>query len=177
MGEAEHESVAGDRVALRILGETATLAYRSATRGRPGHIHVAAGAAGVMLNLCRAYAPPGWSPLRVDLDVARPAAPARFEEAFGAPVRFDAPVAAVTFAAPLLHSPTLRTRPAALTFEDVARARLDPTSRESLTGAVSAQIWTQVLSGAVSLDRAAKGARGEHPHASARAPPRRDRLP
>lgn len=49
----------GDRVGLTVSRETATLAYRSATRGRPGHLHVAAGAAGVMLNLCRSYAPPG----------------------------------------------------------------------------------------------------------------------
>jgi hypothetical protein len=34
----------------------------------------------------------------------------------------------------------------------VARARLEPASRDDLVGVVSAQIWAQVLAGAVSID-------------------------
>jgi AraC-like DNA-binding protein len=72
-------------------------------------------------------------------------------------VIFDAPVAAIAFDAHLLE--TTR-RPGAagpvLTIEDVARARLEPASRDDLVGVVSAQLWTQVLSGAVSIDSTAR---------------------
>jgi AraC-like DNA-binding protein len=147
----------GDRTMLWIDGETARLAYRSAARSRPGYVHVALGAVGVMLSLCRAYAAPAWRPLRIELDIARPRAPGRFEAAFGCPVRFEAPVAAVCFAAALLDAgrgPGPATR--RLTLEDVARARLDPAGRDDLVGVISAQIWAQVLAGSVSLDGAAR---------------------
>lgn len=42
-----------------------------------------------------------------------------------------------------------------MTVDDLVRARLDPASRGDLIGVVSAQIWTQVLAGTVSLDAAA----------------------
>jgi AraC-like DNA-binding protein len=147
----------GDRAALTIDGDVARLAYLSAPRGRPGYEHVAVGAVGVMLNLCRAYAAPAWKPLRIELDIPRPRSAGRFEEAFGGPVRFDAPVAAVCFAAGLIDARgSLRPRGRLLTIEDVARARLDPATRDDLVGAVSAQIGAQVLAGSVSLDGAAR---------------------
>ena len=93
----------GDRLILSAEGGVARVAYHSAARGRPGYAHVALGAAGVIVNLCRACAPPGWRPLGLDLDLPRPASAARFEEAFGCRVRFDAP-----FTAPAaLHRNTL----------------------------------------------------------------------
>lgn len=147
----------GDRLILSAEGGVARVAYHSAARGRPGYAHVALGAAGVIVNLCRACAPPGWRPLGLDLDLPRPASAARFEEAFGCRVRFDAPFTAVLFAAGLLAA---RQAPAAgrrlLTIEDVARARLDPASRNDLAGVVAAQIWAQVLAGSVSLEGAAR---------------------
>jgi AraC-like DNA-binding protein len=147
----------GDRTTLTVDGEVARLAYLSAARGRPGYAHVALGAVGVMLSLCRAYASPGWRPLRIELDIARPRSIGRFEEAFGCPVRFDAPTAAVCFAPHLLDARRPpRARPRLLTIEDVARARLDPASRDGLVGVVSAQIRAQVLAGSVSLDAAAR---------------------
>jgi AraC-like DNA-binding protein len=147
----------GDRTLLTVDGAAARLAYLSAARGRPGYPHVAVGAVGVILSLCRAYAGPGWRPLSIELDIARPRAAGRFEEAFLCPVRFDAPAAAVAFAGSLLDAgrrPGPRAR--LLTIEDVARARLDPVSRDGLMGAVSAQIRAQVLAGSVSLDGAAR---------------------
>jgi AraC-like DNA-binding protein len=147
----------GDRAMLSTCGDAARLAYLSAARGRPGYAHVALGAIGVMLSLCRSYASPAWRPLRIELDIARPQSPGRFEAAFGCPVRFDAPVLAVCFAGRLLDAERpQRSRPRLLTIEDVARARLDPATRDDLVGVVSAQIRAQVLAGSVSLDGAAR---------------------
>ena len=146
----------GETVALSVESGMARFAYLSAARGSPAYLHIAAGAAGVMVDLCRSFAPPGWHPVRIDLDVARPRAAARFEETFGCPVVFEAPAVAVWFRATLLgarrpHSSRRRL----MTIDDLARARLDPASRGDLIGVVSAQVWTQVLAGTVSLDAAA----------------------
>lgn len=147
----------GDRVVWSIEGAVARLAYLSAARGRPGYAHVALGAVGVIANLCRSCASPGWRPLGIELDLPRPRSADRIEEAFGCPVRFEAPAPAVLLPALLLEA-RLPAAPGRrlLTIEDVARARLDPASRDDLVGAVSAQIRAQVLAGSVSLDGAAR---------------------
>ncbi|MBP7001080.1 AraC family transcriptional regulator [Amaricoccus sp.] len=165
LGEATGRAAAGigyhsrgDRAALSVRGGVARIAYLSAARGRPGYAHVATGAAGVIVNLCRSWAPPGWRPLGVELDIPRPAAPGRYEEAFGCAVRFDAPAIAVRFPASLLAAE--RAASAAgrrvLTLADVGRARLEPASRDDLMGVVTAHVWSQVLAGAVSLDAVAQ---------------------
>jgi AraC-like DNA-binding protein len=146
----------GDRIALTVTGDVATFRYFSAARGREGYAHVAAGAVGVVLSLCRAYLPPGWRPLRVELDVPWPRRGTPFEDVFQCPVVFDAPVAAVSLEARLLAAPRRSSDRRLLTLEDVARARLEPASRADLVGVVSAQIWAQVLAGAVSIDSTAR---------------------
>lgn len=147
----------GDRTMLSIEDGVARLGYLSAARGRHGYVHVALGAVGVMLSLCRSYLSPGWRPLRIELDLPRPRTATPFEDAFACPVLFDAPVAAVCFAAGLLDAGGAPRRSSRLlTLEDVARARLEPASRDDLNGVVSAQIRTQVLAGAVSIENAAR---------------------
>jgi AraC-like DNA-binding protein len=146
----------GDRTMLSIDGGVARFGYLSAARGRDGYVHVAIGVVGVILSLCRSYLSPGWRPLRIELDIPRPRTATPFEDAFACPVRFDAPVPAVCFAAELLDAGGAPRRLRRLTLEDVARARLEPASRDDLTGVISAQIWTQVLAGAVSIDSAAR---------------------
>jgi len=148
----------GDHIALTVEGATAALRYFSAARGRDGYAHVALGAVGVMLSLFRFYLSPRWRPLRIELDIPRPQRrKAPFEDAFGCPVNFDSPVAAICFDAHMLDTPR---RPGTagpiLTIEDVARARQEPASRDVLVGVVAAQLWAQVLSGAVSIDSTAQ---------------------
>lgn len=146
----------GEAIALSVEEGLARFAYLSAARGSPAYLHIAAGAAGVMLDLCRSFAPPGWHPSRIDLNIARPRVAASFEETFGCPVVFDAPAVAIWFRATLLGARRpLSSRRRLMTVDDLARARLDPASRSDLIGVVSAQIWTQVLTGTVSLDAAA----------------------
>ncbi len=147
----------GDRAALSTRDGVARFSYQSAARGRPGYPHVAIGAAAVTLDLVRSYAPASGRPLAIEFDLPRPRQTGRFEETFGCPVRFDAPRLAVRFPAVLLAA---RRPPGAgrrlVTIEDLARSRLSPASRDDFVGAVAAQIWTQVLAGAVSLDGVAQ---------------------
>lgn len=146
----------GEAITLSVEGSLAGFAYYSAARGSPAYPHIATGAAAVMASLCRAYAGPSWKPARIDLDIPRPCDVAAFEDTFGCPVIFNAPAAAVWF--PTRHLDRERPRPAGhrlMTVDDLARARLDPASRGDLAGVIFAQIWTQVLAGAVSLDGAA----------------------
>lgn len=147
----------GDRIVLTTVAGVARLAYLSAARGRLGYAAVAIGSAAVMAQLCRSCAPPGWQPLAIELDLPRPRSATRFEDAFGCPVRFEAAAIAVLFPAGLLAARMPAAARPLLSLADVARARLDPASRDDLVGVVSAQIWAQVLAGAVSLDGAARG--------------------
>lgn len=142
---------------LSVAKGVACFAYLSAARGRAGYAHVALGAAGVMVNLCRSCAPRGWKPLGIDFDLPRPRSAARFEETFGCPVRFVAPATMIWFAASLLEARQPTAAGARLlTIEDVARAKLEPAGRSDLRGVVMSQIWAQVLTGSVSLDSAAR---------------------
>ncbi len=146
----------GDRMELSVAGGSARASYHSAARGRPGYVHVASGTAGVMLSLFRFYLPPDWRPRSVELDVPRPDNAGLFEDAFACRVAFDAPAVAIRFDAALLDR---RVKPRAdlrrVTLGDLARARLEPDSRESFRGVVMTQIWAQVLAGAVSIDSTA----------------------
>jgi AraC-like DNA-binding protein len=146
----------GDRLALSERAGVARIGYVSAARGHPGYAHVALGAAGVLVSLCRAFAAPGWRPLGIELDLPRPRWAARVEEAFGCPARFDAPAVAVRIGADLLDVRRTAGGRRLVTLEDVARARLEPASRDDLTGVVAALVWAQVLAGSVSLDAAAR---------------------
>lgn len=146
----------GDRVALAFNGPSVGFCYLSAAREHEGYPHVAVGAIGVILSLCRTYLSPRWRPLRIDLDIPRPQRPAPFEDVFQCPVNFGAAVSAVWFERHLLAvrreiNPAHRL----LTIEDVARARLEPASRSDLIGAVSAHIHTQMFAGDVSIESTA----------------------
>lgn len=145
----------GDRVGLERAGDRVRITYRSAARGREGYPQVACGAAGVVLSLCRSFLPPTWQPQRMELDLPRPPRPGLFEETFGCPIAFDAPTVAV-----YLHPDELearsRRRPALITIDDLVRARIDSTKLTGLRELLAEQIWSQVLSGKVSIESAAR---------------------
>lgn len=147
----------GDQVALCVGQTTASFCYRSASRGQPGYIHVAFGTIGVMLSLCRCYLSDGWVPLWIEVDLPRPSARNSAESSFRCPVLFDQPDLALVFMARELHTSRRADRQVAhATLEDVARARLEPETRQTLYGTISASILTQVLAGRVSVERTAQ---------------------
>lgn len=147
----------GDAMSLTTAQDEARLAYASAARGLDGYVHVAIGTAGILLSLCRAFLPAPWHPHRIELDIARPECPDAFEEAFGCPVVFEAPVLAVSFEARLLgrRVPPPREHPS-ITIDDIARARVECRSLNRLRDVILQQVWSQVLSGEVSIESAAR---------------------
>jgi AraC-like DNA-binding protein len=146
----------GDVFSITIADCEARLSYVSAAKGMDGYPHVACGTAGVLVSICRAFLSAHWRPLRIELDIPRPRRPNVFEDAFDCPVLFDAPRVSVCFEATLLRMPPCRPgRYSLITIADLARARLELSKLDSLRDIVAQQIWSQLLTGNVSIESAA----------------------
>lgn len=164
LGEAIRRGIAamkfhsrGDQAALTVRQGVARFEYRSAARGLGGYRHVACGAIGVMVNLCRTFLPHSWRPQRIEMDLPRPRSGTPFEDVFDCPVVFEARALAVLFDAGLLKrsgAPSQRTP--FMTLEDLARSKFGPQRGDDLRGIVADHVWTQVLAGAVSIESTAK---------------------
>lgn len=147
----------GDGLSLEVLGGQARLSYASAARGREGYTQVACGAAGVVVSLCRAFLPPHWRPTRIELDIPKPPRREAFEDSFGCPILFNARAVTVCFEAELLHADYGTRRAASLvTVDDLARSRLDCRKLKGFRDVLAEQIWSQVLSGKVLIESAAR---------------------
>lgn len=144
-----------DKMSVAIVGDEVRYSYVFALAGRPGWGNTACAAAGVLLSLFRAYLPPDWRPLCVELDTERPVQTGLFEDVFQCPVLFSAP--AVTIVTERHHLSAVP-RDAAwpiVTIEDVARDRRGGAPR-GLINVVVEHIRAQVLTGSVSIDSAAQ---------------------
>lgn len=147
----------GDRASLLPGKDVARLCYSSAARPLAGYRHLAPGVAGVLTSLCRAYLGPAWLPLRIELDIPGPRHGSRFEDVFACPVVFGAPIVAVCLkTAELGARPSLHRAAPLVLLEDVARARLRRTDSDKRLCAITEYVWTQVLSGAVSIESTAR---------------------
>lgn len=147
---------AGDRMSLHVAGDQAFWTYHFAVAGSPGYEQVAPAAAGVLLSLCRHYAPTGWRPLRIALDMPGRRGVEPYEDAFGCPVTFGAPVISIVMDAhDLGFGRRRRDRSPLVTLGDVVRARGRRAPSDPMDVLVE-QIRCQVADGAVSLDRAAR---------------------
>ena len=147
----------GDALSLLVSEGQARLSYTSAAKGLDGYGQVACGAAGVVVSVCRAFLP-FHVPLRsVELDIPRQRRPGSFEDAFGCPVLFDKPTVTISFdAAWLTAGRPPRDEHAPITVDDLARARVDCSKLAGLRDVLAEQIWSQVLSGKVSIESAAR---------------------
>jgi len=146
----------GDRMSLAVSGREARLSYASAAKGMDGYRHVAIGTAGILRNLCEHFLSTSWRPLRIELDLARPDAPADFEDVFDCPVVFDAVDVAVCFEAKLLAKQAVGSgKSAPITVGDLARARVECRTLNRFRDVVLQQVWSQVLSGQVCVESAA----------------------
>ncbi|WP_447920168.1 helix-turn-helix domain-containing protein [Achromobacter aegrifaciens] len=147
----------GDRMHLVIDGGIARISYFHAMRGRRGYAHVASGTAVVVLSILRAYLGSAFLPIRIELDIPRPAASAPFEDTFLCPVVFDAAAVSVCIDARLLQRQAKeRSQSRLVTIEDVARVLLEPADLGNFLGVVVAHIRAQVQSGVVSIDSTAR---------------------
>lgn len=146
----------GDTMSLAVSGGEARITYASAAKGQDGYLHVAIGTAGILRSLCESFLSTSWRPLRIELDIARPQRADAFEEVFGCPVIFDAQTVSVCLEAELLSKRVVRiSRDPRVTVADIARARVECRTLNSFRDVILQQIWSQVLSGKVSVEGAA----------------------
>lgn len=144
-----------DRMSFAIVGDEARYSYVFALAGHAGYDMIAGAAAGVLLSVLRAYLPFDWRPLRVELNINRPRQIRPFEDLFQCPVLFNAPAVTIVMERHLLSAAPNRGAWPIVTIEDVARDRPGGAPRD-LLGVVVEQIRAQVLTGSVSIDRAAR---------------------
>jgi len=147
----------GDALSMAVANGRARLSYASAAKGQEGYPHVACGAAGVIVSVCRRFLPADWRPQRIELDIPKPRRPGVFEDTFECPVLFDAPTVSVYLDARRLRDGTSRQAARSLiTPEDLARARVACHKLNGLRDIICQQIWSQVLTGRVSIESAAR---------------------
>jgi AraC-like DNA-binding protein len=162
LGQCIQRSIVGlpyhsthDNMSVAVVGDEARYSYVFALAGHAGYGTIACAAAGVLLSLFKAYLPPGWRPLRVELDIDRPRQIELFEDLFQCPVLFNAPAVTIVMERHYLTAAPKRAPSPIVTIEDVARDRRGGAPR-SLLDVVVEQIRAQVLTGSVSIDSAAQ---------------------
>jgi AraC-like DNA-binding protein len=147
----------GDKLSIASANGRARLSYRSAAKGKDGYHHVACGAAGVIVSLCKSFLSPQWRPHCIELDIPRPPHAGVFEDVFQCAVIFDASECAVSLDTDRLHEASPIHDPRSpTTFDDVVRARVECLQLNTLTEIVIQQIWSQVLTGEISIESAAR---------------------
>jgi AraC-like DNA-binding protein len=147
----------GDRFSITSANGRARLSYASAAKGKDGYQHVACGAAGVIVSLCKSFLSPQWRPHCIELDIPRPPRSGVFEDVFQCAVVFEASECAVSLDANCLHEASpIREPRSPTTFDDVVRARVECLQLNTLTEIVIQQIWSQVLTGEISIESAAR---------------------
>jgi AraC-like DNA-binding protein len=162
LGQAIERAIVGlcfhstdDRMSVAIAGDEVRYSYVFALAGRTGYGNTAYAAAGVLLSLFRAYLPPSWRPLRVELNTEKPSQTGLFEDVFQCPVLFNAPAVTVVTERHHLSAAPRRASWPLVTIEDVARDRRGGAPR-NLLDVVAEHIRAQVLAGHVSIDSAAR---------------------
>lgn len=144
-----------DRMSLTIAGDEARYSYVFALAGHAGYEMIAGAAAGVLLSVVRAYLPFDWRPLRIELNIERPRQAGLFEDLFHCPVVFNAAAVTIVMERHHLSAAANRASRPLVTIEDVARDRPGGAPRD-LLDIVMAQLRAQILTGTVSIDRAAR---------------------
>lgn len=147
----------GDVFSIAVANDQARVSYASAAKGQCGYQHVACGAAGAVSSICEVYLRQDWRPLRIELDIPKPRRTWDFEDTFQCPVVFDAQTVSVCLDARHLDAgPSQHAARSLVTPEDLARARGECLSLNGLRDIIAQQIWSQVLSGSVSIESAAR---------------------
>lgn len=152
-GLCYHSTV--DRMSVATVGDEVRYSYVFALAGRPGYANTACAAAGVLLSLFRAYLPPNWRPLRIELDTDRPSQTGLFDDVFQCPVLFDAPAVTVVTERHHLSAMPRRALWPIVTIEDLARDRRGGAPRD-LLDVIMEHVRAQVLTGRVSIDSVAQ---------------------
>jgi len=146
-----------DRLSVANIDGRLKMSYVSAAKAQDGYGHVACGVAGVIVSLCKAYLGVEWRPDSIELDIPTPARRSIFDEAFECQVVFEAPQVSVWLDTDRLNDQSRQRAVRSLvTVEDLARARVGFGYLNGLQDVIAQQIWSQVLTGEVSIDSAAR---------------------
>ena len=147
----------GDVMSLTIAGGEAQLSYESAAKGMEGYPHIACGTAGVLVSICRGFLPVSLATTsELNSMFPRPRHPGIFEDILECPVLFNAPKVSVCLETNRLRSAPREPRHSLLTVGDLARARVEIRKLTGLRDIIAQQIWSQVLTGNVSIESAAR---------------------
>ncbi|MFO1407779.1 MAG: AraC family transcriptional regulator [Steroidobacteraceae bacterium] len=146
----------GAAAALWLMApRRARLAYVIYHPGTPGAAHIYDASLAILTGIMRRLRGSSWSPTAVLLPRARPASVAPYRAAFRAPLRFDAPIAAIDFPAAELELPL-----AGASFDGQVRleallAESAAVTANSMTDAVLRAITRMVFASRPSADRVA----------------------
>jgi AraC-like DNA-binding protein len=112
-----------DELTVDKSGPLVRFAYRFGSAGAPTYENVAYCAAGVLLNLIRAYLGADWRPERIDLDLRHARAETRAQDVFGCQVRCGADRIGILMRPETLGVRAPRRSFASATLADVHRSR------------------------------------------------------
>jgi len=143
-------------LSLSHSGEFVRCAYHVGAAGTPLYENFAYCAAGVMVNLIRAYLGHGWRPARIELDIPRARSVGRAGDSFGCEVQFGSDAIAILIPAQdLAGAPRRRTDVPTVTLADVRRSHAASAPR-NLPEVVVEMVRLQLLASAVSAERTAR---------------------
>lgn len=146
-----------DHMSLSVGKSIARLTYVSAARSMVGYRHVALATIGTLLGLCQSYLGPDWRPIQIEIDLPKPRRTSNFEDVYGCPMIFNAPTMVISLSAADLGGRRLPRKPVPLiTIEDLARMRREPSGSDRMLTLIVEHVWSQVLSGEVSIDSTAQ---------------------
>jgi AraC-like DNA-binding protein len=133
----------------------ARLAYVIYHPGTPGAAHIYDAALAIMAGIMRQLRGPSWSPIAVLLPRTRPANLTPYRAAFRAPLRFDAPLAAIEFAAADLDQRVAGARAGGPVRLQALLAHSNAPNANSMTDAVLRTLTRMVFASRPSADRVA----------------------
>lgn len=114
-----------DEVIIDRHGDLVRFAYRFASAGAPGYENIAYCAAGVIINVMRAYRGPTWRPERIEFDLPRTRRMSPAHDSFGCEVRHGGAYVSVLMRPDVLATPLASDFSGPLvTMADVRRSRV-----------------------------------------------------
>lgn len=146
----------GAAAALWLMAQhRARLAYVIYHPGTPGAAHIYDAALAILTGIMRQLRGPSWSPLAILLPRVRPANLAPYRAAFRAPLRFDAPLAAIEFPGADLDQRLAGASAGEQVRLQALLAESDAADAKSMTDAVLRTLTRMVFASRPSADRVA----------------------
>lgn len=146
---------ADDRMEMIATGDEIHFHYDIPSSGMIGYRHYAVAAVRYVHTIVAPYLPPGWAPIRIELDFPKPRKPSIYEDLFQCPIIFDAPrwTLVMRREAELVDEPVIA-GPPGVTLSDLRRLAR-PAAPTDFPANIREIIRLQLLTGTVDIDRTA----------------------